>query len=436
MIFQKFDWIQSNIDKLSPDLKSLAMKGDQPIRFTPYFLQTYLKNKRRSIRKIPVIVQVKPFQEFSACMINTSKSSGCKVKHELPLINSFTSKVNEKTLKKLVNEQSIKKVWLDRSVHAVLDVASPAINAPKVWEQKITGKGVGVAVLDTGIYQHPDLSGRIIGFKDFIRKKTKTYDDNGHGTHVAGNIASNGSVSASRYVGTAPKANLIGVKVLDKQGSGSLSTVLQGIEWCIKNKERLGIRIINLSLGSTAIQSYKDDPVCQSVENAWKRGIIVCTAAGNEGPSSGTITSPGIDPMVITVGAIDDRNSLEFKDYRVAGFSSRGPTIDNLVKPDAICPGTNITSLRSPNSTLDKQNKKARSSTDYLSLSGTSMATPICAGIIALMLEANSKLTPDEVKKILMNHARSLPQATENMQGKGLIDVDRSIKSCLNLKLD
>lgn len=183
-----------------------------------------------------------------------------------------------------------------------------------------------------------------------------------------------------------------------------------------------------MSLGSTATQSYKDDPVCMAVEKAWNSGIVVCIAAGNEGPQNNTIASPGIDPYVITVGAIDDKNSTNFADFSIASFSSRGPTIDNIVKPDLLCPGTNIISLRSPNSTIDKQYKNARVGSHYISLSGTSMATPVCSGLVALMLEAKNTLVPDDVKKALMNKGRLLPGLTNNDQGSGLADIEESIK--------
>jgi serine protease AprX len=347
------------------------------------------------------------------------------------LINSFTAKVNAKTMEKLVSDRSVKKIWLDGTIKAVLDVASPIVGAPAVWERSVTGKEIGVAVLDTGIYPHPDLAGRITAFKDLVGKKVSAYDDNGHGTHCAGDIASDGSKSDELYRGPAPECNLIGVKVLDRLGSGSLSTVIEGIQWCIDNKERYGIRVISMSLGSTASQTYKEDPVCQAVEKAWNSGIVVCVAAGNEGPESRTVSSPGIDPKVITVGAIDDKNSAKFNDYVVADYSSRGPTIDNLVKPDVLCPGTNIISLRSPNSTLDLSNKSARVGNDYVSLSGTSMATPVCAGIVALMLEANDKLKPDEVKEILKKNARPLPGLTDFDQGDGLADAKKCVIKAL-----
>ena len=427
MNFQEINWIRSNTKKLSPDLRSHALEWYQPFRRVPCFLQKLFKGVRQRVRKLPVIVQMQPYQDYAVFTENVRKTAGCKKKKDLPLINSFTAKVNAKTMEKLVMDGSVKKIWLDGKVKAVLDIASPTVGAPEVWERNVTGKGIGVAVLDTGIYPHPDLAGRILVFKDFVKNKTKAYDDNGHGTHCAGDIAADGSKSDSLYRGTAPGCNLIGVKVLDSQGSGFLSTVIQGIQWCIENKDRYGIRVISLSLGSTATLSYEEDPVCLAVEEAWNNGIVVCVAAGNDGPEPRTISSPGIDPLAITVGASNDKNSVRFNDDAVAEFSSRGPTIDDLAKPDVLCPGTNIISLRAPKSTLDYSNKTARVGDDYISLSGTSMATPICAGIVARRLEADIRLTPDEIKEIIKSTAKPLPGLSEYEQGSGLVDAKECV---------
>jgi serine protease AprX len=305
-------------------------------------------------------------------------------------------------------------------------VASPTVQAPPLWNAGFTGKGIVVAVVDTGIYEHPDLAGRIVAFKDLVNQQIRPYDDNGHGTHVAGDIASNGSQSNFLYRGPAPEAGLVGVKVLDKNGSGLLSTVIDGIQWCIDNRETTGIRVLNLSLGSPATESYTGDPLCQAVEKAWDSGIVVCAAAGNEGPEPRTISSPGIHPGIITVGAMNDMNTTSSGDDRVADFSSRGPTIDDLTKPDVLAPGVNIISLRAPGSTLDKQNKQSRVGTWYSSLSGTSMATPVCAGVVAQLLQANGSLTPDRVKARLVETALKLDDLDPNTQGAGVINAQKA----------
>lgn len=297
----------------------------------------------------------------------------------------------------------------------------------QVEENQLNDFSIKALTNDTGIYNHPDLTDRIIAFKDLVNQKAEPYDDNGHGTHVAGDIAASGEMSGYKYRAPTPEAGLVGVKVLNKIGSGSLSVVIEGIQWCIKNKEALGIRVINMSLGSDARQSYIDDPVCQIVEKAWKSGIVVCVAAGNSGPESGSIGSPAIHPEIITVGALDDMNTLNTEDDNVAEFSSRGPTNDGIVKPDVVAPGAKIISLRSPGSLLDKQNKDSRVDKWYTSLSGTSMATPICSGIVAQMLQQNSALTPNQVKARLMETATVLPNLDPNTQGAGVINIEKAV---------
>lgn len=427
MIYREVSWIRSHSEKLCVRLRSAALEWFRPFKHIPCFLQKPLLYARQRMRKIPVIVQLEetPFKVFSACDI--AASAGCRMQRELTLINSFSARVNAKQLETLTQNRHVRKIWYDREVKAVLDVASPAVQAPPLWEAGLTGRGIVVAVIDTGVYDHPDLSGRIVAFKDLVNHKAKPYDDNGHGTHVAGDIASNGSQSGSRYRGPAFEAGLVGVKVLDSEGSGRLSGVIEGVQWCVDNRERLGIRVLNMSLGSTAEESYLSDPACQAVEKAWRSGLVVCVAAGNEGPQAGSISSPGIDPLVITVGALDDSNTIYPGDDKVAYFSSRGPTVDGLVKPDLIAPGVNIVSLRAPNSTMGRLSKKQKNDSWYTSLSGTSMATPICSGVVAQMLQHDGSLTPDQVKARLMKTARNLGSLDSNIQGAGVIDAGRAV---------
>ncbi|MEW6661372.1 MAG: S8 family peptidase [Bacillota bacterium] len=422
MVLQEVHWLRSHRAKLCPMLKRAALDWYRLNRHYPCFLLKPFRILKQRFHKIPVIVQVEDTRD-PASIYSIAALANCQVIRELPLINGFATKVNAKSLEKLVQSVHVKRVSYDREVRAVLDVASSAIGSAALWETGLTGKGIVVAVLDTGIYPHPDLAGRIVGFKDFVKHKSVPYDDNGHGTHVAGDIAANGRESEFRYRAPAPEAALVGVKVLDKMGIGSLSRVIEGIQWCIENKEVYGIKVLNLSLGSEAADSYVNDPVCQAVEKAWQAGIVVCAAAGNSGPEAGTINSPGIDPVVITVGALDDRNTTSLEGSLVADFSSRGPTIDGLVKPDLLSPGVNIISLRSPGSKLDKTNKQSRVNKWYASLSGTSMATPVCAGAVAQLLQSNPALTPDQVKARLVESAIKLEDLAPNVQGAGILHV-------------
>ncbi|MTI85054.1 MAG: serine protease [Firmicutes bacterium] len=428
MLLQEVNWIRLYSHKFCPLLRKAALEWYRPLKLVPCFIQKPIKFFKQKWYKKRVIVQLKDNPEGSFLFTQLASLAGCRIEKKLPLINSFATKVNAKSLQVLAQNDYVHKIWFDRDVKAVLDVASPTVGSPPLWDKNVDGKGIVVAVLDTGIFHHPDLSDRIKDFVDLINQKTDTYDDNGHGTHVAGDIASSGIQSELLFRGPAPEAQLVGVKVLDKMGSGSISTVIEGIQWCVDNKDTTGISVLNMSLGAAATESYTNDPVCQAVEKAWRAGLVVCVAAGNDGPQPQTIGSPGIDPIIITVGALDDAGTIESEDDRVAGFSSRGPTIDGLTKPDVIAPGNNIISLRSPGSMLDKKSRDGRVNEWYTSLSGTSMATPVCAGVVAQMLQANGSLTPDQVKASLMESARTL-DLDPNIQGAGIIDAQSAVNA-------
>ncbi|MBM3465205.1 MAG: peptidase S8, partial [Armatimonadetes bacterium] len=232
--------------------------------------------------------------------------------------------------------------------------------------------------------------------------------------------------SAGRFVGTAPEASLVGVKVLDAGGSGRLSNIIKGIEWTVANRARYNIRVINMSLGGPARGSYKNDPICQAVERAVDAGMVAVVAAGNSGPGAKTVGTPGNDPRVITVGALDDRGTLAREDDDIAKFSSRGPTpVDALTKPDVLAPGVAITAPTSPGSPLDTNPKVPHEGPWYITISGTSMATPVVAGVVADLLGAVPEASPQQVKDALMATARPLvrtPPYDGNQQGSGVVD--------------
>lgn len=222
--------------------------------------------------------------------------SGGRLKHELSLIRGFSAELPAAAINNLALEKDIIRISYDSQVSACLDTAAESINAPAAWASGLTGKGVTVAVVDTGIYPHPDLLqpvNRIIAFKDFVNKKTSPYDDNGHGTHVAGIIAGNGAMSEGRYKGIAPEADLVGVKVLDNTGGGSTSNVIAGIEWVVKNMSIYNIKVLNLSLGARTTESHSTDPLSQAAEAARNAGLVVVAAAGNDGANPGSIRTPG-----------------------------------------------------------------------------------------------------------------------------------------------
>jgi serine protease AprX len=364
---------------------------------------------------VPVIIRFKreAEEEKRKDVLRRCRKRSCdSIGGEIRLLNGCYGRLHPDTIRDLTDHEGVFRIYYDREVHAFLDVASKTTRSFEVHDRLgFTGKGVTIAVIDTGIHPHGDLTkpdNRIIAFADLVGNREEAYDDHGHGTHCAGDAAGGGYHSEGLYVGPAPEANLVGVKVLDAEGGGRLSTVIRGVEWCVEHKEELGIRILSLSLGAPAYESYRDDPLCQAVERAWHSGLVVCAAAGNEGPEPLTISTPGIDPVILTVGAADDRNTPDRSDDEKAPFSSRGPTIDQLVKPDVYAPGADIVSLSAPGSTLEELLPENRVGEHYIHLSGTSMATPICAGVVALMLEANPYLSPNDVKSILMSTAQPM----------------------------
>ncbi len=398
-----------------------------------YPLKKHLSQATGHEQEVTVLLQRKSDLDAAVCgAVNQFLTDcGATIIKELPIINAVVVRLPLRALGQVASHHHVHRLHLDRTMHTLLDAAAPTIGTSQEWENGLTGKDVTIAIIDTGIYPHPDLvtpNNRIVGFYDVIQGKSDPYDDNGHGTHVAGCAAGAGTSSGGKYRGPAWEASLVGVKVLDANGQGSVSDIIDGIQWCLQQKEKLGIRILSLSLGGPASESYRNDPLCQALEKAWQAGLAVFVAAGNEGPGTGTIGSPAIDPVLISVGATDDRNTSGKEDDSVASFSSRGPTIDGLVKPDIVAPGVNIISLRAPGSTLDLAYPQRRVDDQYFSLSGTSMATPICAGAAALLFQAKPTATPDEVKAAILAGAKDLFHAP-NSAGKGYVDLPGAVKA-------
>ncbi|MBO5302434.1 MAG: S8 family peptidase [Lachnospiraceae bacterium] len=259
-----------------------------------------------------------------------------------------------------------------------------------------TGKNITVAVMDTGITNHPDFGNRILAFEDYTQKKNYPYDDNGHGCHVAGIIAGNGLKSHGTYAGIAPQANLFITKVLDRKGNGNTSHVLEAIDRIISQKEKYNIRILNISVGMLPTANEKEkNSLIQAVEKAWNSGIVVVAAAGNNGPDENTVTIPGQCKSIITVGSIDDYavNGKGLKN----GYSGRGPTDCCVVKPEILAPGTGIKSC-------------SCHGYGYEVKSGTSMSAPVISGAIALLLQKYPDMTPAQVKLRLYERAVALKE--------------------------
>ncbi len=350
-----------------------------------------------------------------------------KVKYRLPIIDAYVVEIPKEYIYNLKNIKGIKGVYNNTHITAQMNNARKTIKWDSAKKQGLNGRGIGIAILDTGISPIEDLikpNNRLIFFKDFVNEDTQPYDDNGHGTHVAGIIAGNGINSNGRYCGIAPESNIIGIKILDTNGKGNTSQVLAGIQWIVDNKNKYNIRIANLSIGSSESSSL--DPLVKAVNAAWDSGIVMTIAAGNNGPRNFTITSPGISKKVITVGSSDDEETVTIWGTSQRNFSGRGPTEECIFKPDIVAPGSNIVSCLSPTASqylTTPENLKIIDN-HYLQLSGTSMSTPIVAGAIALLLQKNPHLTPNEVKYKLKYSTTDLGYS-QNQQGWGLIDIEK-----------
>src|SRR3954452_6789267 len=285
------------------------------------------------------------------------KNFARKINQNLSGINAVAANVPVDTLENLLSHDWVKYVSPDRRNKATWDDAPQPVNDPIARQNYgVDGTGIGIAVIDSGVYQHDDLqsadmkSSRVVYSESFVPGDSSTNDAYGHGTHVAGILAGNGHDSAGRFFGIAPNANIINLRVLDANGGGTYGQVIAGINRAVQLKSQYNIRVINISLGRPVYESYKLDPLCQAVEAAWKQGIVVVVAAGNMGRNNsantngyGTIMAPGNDPYVITVGAAKDMGTTTRTDDLMESYSSKGPSlIDHVVKPDLVAPGNQI----------------------------------------------------------------------------------------------
>lgn len=398
--------------------------------------------------KVDVIIQFK--HAPTEAQHQKVRNQGGMLRAPFELLKGALYSVPASALERLANDPEVVYISPDRKVGGMLDLTADAVNAAAGWLANLDGSGIGIAVIDSGISNHQDLksggSSRVVYSLDLVGGGTD--DHYGHGEHVAGIVAGNGQRSTCptctrTFKGMAPNANLINLRALDQNGQGKDSTVISAIAHAIALKRLFNIRVINLSLGRPVFESYTLDPLCLVAEAAWKAGIVVVVAAGNDGRDNsvgnngyGTITVPGNDPYVITVGAMKTVGTPTRYDDRIASYSSKGPTvIDHIVKPDVVAPGNLVVSLLAsrtdtlpatyPQTLIPKSYYGASgnsTSNDYFMLNGTSMATPVVSGAVALLLQAQPGLKPDQVKARLMRTAyKTFPptsQATDPVTGQ------------------
>jgi serine protease AprX len=309
---------------------------------------------------------------------------GVKVSAEIPLINGYAVEFPAHLLDKLAGHRRVRYIAADMDVRAQMPVS------------------------------------RIAAFRDIVSGKASPYDDNGHGSFVAGVAAGSGYASSGIYKGIAPEASIVSVKVMDSQGNGRSSDVLSALQWVSENFKKYNIKVVSLSLGSAASDLHRDDAMVRGAEALWSRGITVVVAAGNEGPDPRTITVPGTSPVLLTVGSVDDRRTVTTSDDVIPDFSSRGPVM-NRVKPDVVAPGVNIISVNADTS-YNPGGKAGKLSKNYTVMSGTSVSTPLVAGMAALLYQQHPGWLPDMVKHEIMTRASKLT-GVKNAEGMGIVQM-------------
>lgn len=338
------------------------------------------------------------------------QTTNIKILGILPFINAISVCGPKEEIKNLFLDKSVNFASSQTQVFTMVNVAKQILGTD-IFGQ---GENQTIAYIDTGISPHLDFTlgkNRIIKFVDLINHQIFPYDDNGHGTFVAGVGSGNGLISGGKYSGICPKSNIIAIKALDKGGEANSLKILEAMQWVYDFHKKYGIKVVCMSFGSEPLG--ENDPIMQGAEKLWEQNLVVVSAAGNSGPEYQTIKSPGISRKIITVGGFDD-NRIDEQNFmteyfEIANFSSRGPAL-GIFKPDLVAPAVDITSC----GTL----------TPYTKLSGTSVATPMVAGVCALLLEQNPNLTPAKIKQILTENATPIT-FNKNQEGNGYLNFKK-----------
>ena len=428
--------------------KGQAVKNGRPNHFVrDYRLDDELDNRSKNAKNgvSSVIVELKSGKTLPPEFANFVRKNT-----DLSLIHGIVLDLPNGLLQKLASKDEIFRVHHNRPIATHNYRTSVTVGATAVRDLLgYTGTGIGIAIIDSGIATwHDDLTNnstklypygnqRVAKFVDFVNRRSLPYDDNGHGSHVAGIIAGNGFDSLGQKAGIAPGASIISLKVLDANGSGTISNIIAALNWVAANAKTYNIRVVNMSIGAAIHESYLTDPLTLAAKAVTDKGITVVTAAGNLGKNAageaqwGAITAPGNAPWVLTVGASSTMGTLTRNDDTMAGYSSRGPTfIDFGAKPDLVAPGTGTVSLAVPGSTFYATKSQYllagsinTANRPYLTLSGTSMASPVVAGTVALMLQANPTLTLNLIKAILQYTAQVYKGYKPLEQGAGFLNT-------------
>ena len=365
-------------------------------------------------------------------------AAGGKVVDQLTIINALVAELPARRATALARHADVRAVSLNAPVKPQTRINfdskkmttsfNQSARSSNLWSEGVTGDGIGVAVIDTGIAgdqpgfrtSQTDATSRVVASVVTNPGATTASDLYGHGTHVAGIVAGNDGYRPSsdalfgKYAGAAPNANLISIKASDDDGNATVLDVIYGLQFAVDHQDDYNIRVVNLSLESSDPQSYKTDPLDAAAESAWFHGIVVVAAAGNRGTVAGAVTyAPGNDPFVVTVGAVDDQGTKNVKDDAVTSWSSRGTTQDGFAKPELYAPGAHIVSQLAPHSAFARMCPSCIRDGGYIQAGGTSMAAPIVSGIVAQILEDRPAWTPDQVKAALMYTKRPVAGGRE-----------------------
>lgn len=372
---------------------------------------------------------------------------GGKVTQDLGIINGFAAEIQLAAVMEVARSSDVRWVSLDAAMVSTacgkcVDTSKlanayiRAIRADQVWNNSPyrQGQGIGVAVIDSGINPNGDLftntgvNRQVANVRFNTDYNQNTSDGYGHGTHVASIVGGDGSESGGKYIGVAPMVNIINVKVSNDDGSAMIKDVVAGLQWVLQNKNTYNIRVVNLSLNSSVAESYHTSPLDAAVEILWFNKIVVVASAGNYG--NGALYPPANDPFVITVGATNDKGTASLSDDSMATFSAYGQTSDGVKKPDLVAPGTNIIArLVNQNMGLANEHPTHKVGDQYFRMSGTSMSAPMVSAAVALLLQDEPNLTPDQVKYRLMATAnKSWPGYNGAKSGAGYLDVYAAVR--------
>ena len=358
-------------------------------------------------KKIPCFVYSKNIKSLKSFLTKRK----IHILQEYNFINSLYCLASQRDIFSISTQASVDFISSISTVNSQMYLSKKILEKDKF---NFFGKGVGIAFIDTGLSPHADFligRNRVEIFKDFINNKTEMYDDNGHGTFVCGVCSGSGCLSKFRYSGIAPKSRIFSLKALNSQGEASANKILDAMEWIFDNHKEKNIKVVCMSFGSEPLGS--NDPIMLGADALWKEGVVVVAAAGNSGPEYQTIKSPGTSSKIITVGGIDDnrydKNSFNRNYFEIADFSSRGPAF-RKIKPDLVAPSVDIISCGTKE--------------DYTTLSGTSVAAPMIAGIVSLLIEKNPTSSPTQIKNQLISMCQPLGFEM-NLEGYGLPNLKK-----------